>query len=147
MHTSSCGGGEAAHALAAIQRKRHPPALPKALNPKSGYMAANQSGPYPPALPQPPTYKPSEQSAAPGVKACLTPHKTRSPPPPPTHTHTCSRMPGVKAERIWEAHHLDPGLLNMGHLDHAKRLLDKLNSGKRIVAVAFGSSLIHDYAG
>ena len=56
-------------------------------------------------------------------------------------------MPGVARERIWTASQLDPGLLNLGDLDHMRRLLDKLNSGKRIVAVALGSSLVHDYAG
>ena len=34
-----------------------------------------------------------------------------------------------------------------GSLNHQKRFLDKLNSGQRIVAVAIGSSYVHDFAG
>jgi hypothetical protein len=49
--------------------------------------------------------------------------------------------------RYWNQTVLDKGIHSIGDLAHFKRFFDKLNSGKRIVAVAFGSSFVHDFAG
>jgi hypothetical protein len=35
----------------------------------------------------------------------------------------------------------------MGSAHHARRLLDKLSKGERIVAVAIGSSFVHGWSG
>ncbi|KAG2490888.1 hypothetical protein HYH03_010805 [Edaphochlamys debaryana] len=49
--------------------------------------------------------------------------------------------------RFWGRPLLDGGIRHLGHLAHFKRFFDKLERGERIVAVAYGSSFIHDFAG
>lgn len=49
--------------------------------------------------------------------------------------------------RYWNQSILDKGIYNLGNLAYFKQFFAKLNSGKRIVAVAFGSSFVHDFAG
>ncbi|KAG2491369.1 hypothetical protein HYH03_010367 [Edaphochlamys debaryana] len=49
--------------------------------------------------------------------------------------------------RVWDRDLLDKGILNLGSLASFKRFFDKLDRGERVVAVAYGSSFIHDFAG
>ncbi len=49
--------------------------------------------------------------------------------------------------RYWDRQLLDRGVHRLGHLSYFKRFFDKLNRGERIVAVAIGSSFVHDFAG
>lgn len=51
------------------------------------------------------------------------------------------------AQRLWEIDDLQRAIQNMGSVEGAARLFDKLNSGKSIIAVAFGSSFVFDAAG
>ena len=58
---------------------------------------------------------------------------------PHTHTtHTHTPHPPLHIVQ-------DTSLLHMGSMYHAQRLFDKLARGERIVATAFGSSLVHEY--
>lgn len=59
-----------------------------------------------------------------------------------------SRIPGFAGkQRVWDAASLRHGMRHMGDPHYVGRLLDKLNSGQRIVAVAIGSSVVHGMAG
>lgn len=49
--------------------------------------------------------------------------------------------------RWWSIEDLSPANQHMGSSVRARKLLDKLDSGQRIVVAAFGSSFVHDYAG
>ncbi|KAG2490912.1 hypothetical protein HYH03_010825 [Edaphochlamys debaryana] len=49
--------------------------------------------------------------------------------------------------RFWGRPLLDGGVLHLGDLAHFQRFFAKLERGERIVAVAYGSSFIHDFAG
>ena len=53
----------------------------------------------------------------------------------------------VNRTRVWDKPMLDAAITHRGSLLHVSRLLDKLRSGKRVVATMFGSSFVQDFAG
>ncbi len=66
----------------------------------------------------------------------------------PDDLHSWNRIPGfANATRIWDRQMLDRAIVHTGSLARAQHLFDKLSSGKRIVALAVGSSFVHDFAG
>ena len=68
--------------------------------------------------------------------------------------NTWSRAPGLNGthqRRFWDRAALNAALTGplsaRSNLFHVRNFFDKLASGKRIVSVALGSSLVHDFAG
>lgn len=50
-------------------------------------------------------------------------------------------------ERFWDRAMLEKSVSHLGNLHHFQTFFDKLEAGKKLVVVAFGSSFVHDFAG
>lgn len=67
----------------------------------------------------------------------------------PEDLNSWNRIPGFQnlSARFYNRTELDAAILNVGDLYHYKALFRKLNSGRRLLVTALGSSFIHDTAG